>query len=77
MKVYCLLGWDDIIRETKFEYINRVWCMKIGMALKGDWPGKLPEILMMKGDEDVPMDRSGPAPGTIFVERAKGIKPVF
>ena len=70
MKVYCCLGWDDIIRESKYEYINRFWLMKIGRALDGTWPGTLPEILMVKGEEK---PRVGPPVGFDFMERKNAL----
>jgi hypothetical protein len=53
MKVFCSLTWEDIVRESKYEYVCRLWYVKIARCINGTWPAPLPDLELMEEDDDL------------------------
>ena len=53
MRVFCNLTWEDIVRESKYEYVARLWYIKIAKCVNGSWPGPMPSLIMMENEDGV------------------------
>lgn len=50
MIVFATLGFGDIVRESKYEYVVRCHYRKIARYLAGEWPQPMPERVMFEGE---------------------------
>lgn len=50
--VFCVYGFADIAKETKYETVTKMDYYKIGRFIRGEWPKPLPEMILWRNGGD-------------------------
>lgn len=50
MVIWCVYGFADIVKQSKYETVTRLDYNKIGRYLRGEWPKEMGEMIYADSD---------------------------